>query len=149
MRQTQLPIAVVDDRIVPNDAAPSRATPRAVDPDALRELIGGLEVGALIVDATGRMVCANRAAQQLFGERVLQGRMVEELLPPNLRDAHRVYRSVYGTMPTARPMGRYPYLLAQHDSGEAFCVQIELTPFITDSGLWTAALIEPAAPEDC
>ncbi len=113
----------------------------------LQSLIHDMEGGALIVDASGQITCANPAARTMFGFPRLEGRMVEELMPTTLRNAHRVYRSVYASMPNKRPMSRYTHLWAQHADGTEFCVQIELTPFATAAGTWIAALIRHAPPE--
>ncbi|MFP5305902.1 MAG: PAS domain-containing protein [Gammaproteobacteria bacterium] len=113
----------------------------------MRELIDSASSGILVADADGVIVCANAAAQAMFGDPTLAGRSVDDLVPPALRHAHRVYRSVFAAVPTARPMARYTHLWAQRADGEAFCVQIELTPFATSEGLWTAAAVR-LAPAD-
>jgi PAS domain S-box-containing protein len=147
--RSELPIAVVGGRIVPVavSTANEQSSPPEISLSKLQSLIQDMDGGALIVDASGQITCANPAARTMFGFPRLEGRMVEELMPSTLRDAHRVYRSVYASMPNKRPMTRYPYLWAQHADGTEFCVQIELTPFATAAGTWIAALIRHAPPE--
>ncbi|MEW6168511.1 MAG: PAS domain-containing protein [Pseudomonadota bacterium] len=146
MSHSDLPIAIVGGRVV-STVDPRSSSPPAVNRAALRELVDSASLGVLVTGADGVIVCANAAAQAMFGGPPLAGRSVDELVPPSLRHAHRVYRSVFAAVPTTRPMARYSHLWAQRADGEAFCVQIELTPFATSEGLWTAAAVR-LAPAD-
>ncbi len=63
--------------------------------------------GIVIVAAGGSVVRANAAATKLFGypEHAMQGITVEELIPTNMRAAHKRERQLYGHLPSIREMG--------------------------------------------
>lgn len=111
----------------------------------LRTLLDELEMAAMIVDTGGQILITNAPARTMFRlESQELATSIDALVPGPMRDAHRVYRDVFASMPQARSMSRYPWLPAQRTDGTAFWVQIELTPFWTTAGVWTAALVREA-----
>ena len=98
-------------------------------------LIGSVPDG-LIVEQSGRIVLANRRAEEMFGyeEGELLDQAVEVLLPESLRDAHRAHRTGYQTEPRVRAMGTGLQLQAVRRDGSLFPVEISLSPLHDDPG---------------
>lgn len=107
--------------------APARETPAR--PEA--EILDWLPDGVLVVDRLGRIVYANRQAEQLTGYRQseLLGRPVEMLVPASLRKMHREQRSAYTAAPKTRPMGsaEHDFLMRRKDGSE-LVIDIALGP---------------------
>jgi PAS domain S-box-containing protein len=84
----------------------------------------------LVVAADGRVTLVNRRAEQLFGygRDELLGAPVERLVPESLRSAHAEHRRRYQRQPAARPMGVGLELMAVRRGGQAFPVEISLSP---------------------
>jgi PAS domain S-box-containing protein len=63
--------------------------------------------GIFVVDAQGMVLRANVRAEAMFGfgPGELDGRLVEELIPQNLRAHHQRARSLHQVSPLTRPMG--------------------------------------------
>ena len=90
----------------------------------------------VIADAGGRIVLANRKAEEVFGygRETLIGTAIELLVPESLRAAHVVHRADYERDPRARPMGGHLVLAARHRDGHEIPVEISLSPVETESG---------------
>jgi len=97
----------------------------------------------IVVDRDGCIVLANPQAERLFGYAAgeLRGHPVEVLLPDSVRGAHVGYRSSYMDNPRVRPMGAGYELTGVRRSGEAFPVEIGLSPIRTGEGVLFAASI--------
>jgi two-component system, cell cycle sensor histidine kinase and response regulator CckA len=97
---------------------------------------------ALVVDAVGRIVFANARCARLFGYEpaALIERQVEDLLPPEYREAHASFRNRGGAPPEARRMGTGLLLVAQRKDGTTVPVDISLQPFGGDSSLVLACV---------
>lgn len=97
---------------------------------------------ALVVDPHGRIVFANARCERLFGydPAALVGRPVEELLPPEYREAHERYRGRNGAPLEARRMGSGLLLVAQRVDGTTVPVDISLQPIGVDSSLVLACV---------
>jgi PAS domain S-box-containing protein len=113
----------------------------------LRARYGGLLEAApdamVIVDADGRIVLANSQTAALFGYACeeLIGYPVEMLLPEAFRAAHVAHRRDFAAHPRTRAMGAGLALYAMRRSGEAFPVEISLSPIRTADGTLTSAAI--------
>ncbi|HVT35335.1 MAG TPA: PAS domain-containing protein [Nevskiaceae bacterium] len=121
--------------------------PMAVDGERIEQLcafIERLHWAALVANAEGEIVVANRGARSLFGLNGTECASIEDLVAADQRDAHRIYRQVYNSVPLQRPMGKYPRLRGQRADGTPLWVQIELVPFWTSAGVWTLALLREA-----
>ncbi|HEY4540928.1 MAG TPA: PAS domain S-box protein [Noviherbaspirillum sp.] len=90
----------------------------------------------LIADAQGKIVLANRPAEQMFGypDGALIGQPVEVLLPRHLAGKHVALRESYAKQPHARQMGSGMELRGLHRSGHEFPVEVTLSPLKTDDG---------------
>jgi len=116
-------------------------------------LLDGSPDGLLLVDADGRIALVNRAASTLFGYSPdgddggdrdasgLVGRLVEELVPDELRARHVGHRRRFADDPQRRPMGTDLRLFAQHRNGDMFPVEISLSPVTIDGASHTVVTV--------
>lgn len=90
-------------------------------------------LGFLLVDPTGRIVTANRQAEQLFAytRSELVGLPVETLVPEEVREPHVAWREDFERVPEARPMGEGRELHGVRQGGERFRVEVGLSPVRT------------------
>ena len=97
----------------------------------------------IIVDERGRIAIANRQAEDMFGysRAELLGHEVEMLLPESFREPHRGHRGGYSDNPELRPMGPGRDLLGRRKDGNAFPVEISLSPVKTSSGMFVSSVI--------
>jgi PAS domain S-box-containing protein len=86
------------------------------------------------INRAGDIVLANPQAHRLFGypDAALLGLRVENLLPEAVREAHIAHRSSYMVQPRVRPMGAGYELTGVRRNGEAFPVEIALSPIGSD-----------------
>jgi diguanylate cyclase (GGDEF)-like protein/PAS domain S-box-containing protein len=92
--------------------------------------------GIVAVDAAGRIVYANRAAEAMFGWSVgeLVGLSVERLIPAAFADRHVELRHEFLAAHRARPMGLGLDLTALHRDGRELAVEIGLVTVETSDG---------------
>ena len=111
--------------------------------DFFSTVIDAAPDGILIVDATGRILLANRHASELFGylHADLVRLSVDDLLPESLRAAHPVHRKGYAEAPKVRPMGVDLRLLAARADGSEFPVEISLSPLNSGDELLVVAVV--------
>ncbi|HKK08960.1 MAG TPA: PAS domain S-box protein, partial [Gemmatimonadota bacterium] len=95
----------------------------------------------VLVDAEGRIVEVNPAAESLFGydRDELLGRTVEELVPASARQLHRRERETYQMDPDTRAKDRE--LTACRKDGSVLDVDIGLSPVAENGHVWTIAAI--------
>lgn len=82
------------------------------------------------VNYDGRIVFANREAEALFGysHNELVDEPVERLVPPRIRDAHRIHVKNFCQAPQTCLMGRGSHLFAFHRDGSEIPVALTLKP---------------------
>jgi PAS domain S-box-containing protein len=98
----------------------------------------------VLVDSEGRIVEANAQADTMFGypRGGLIGLAVEQLLPESVRGRHGQHRDSYMRNPRVRPMGASGQaLIGQRRDGNAFPVEIALSPFRSERGMQYLASI--------
>ncbi len=119
---------------------------RAVTPAVLWQLLDALGDGLALVDEDGKIAVANRRSAEMFGYRreELTGLPVDELVPPDVRDAHHGYRAGYHRLPQARPMAERARLAALRKDGTTFPVEISLSPVQTATENYVLAVIRDA-----
>lgn len=102
-----------------------------------RELTEHAPDGILEVDAEGKIVIANRAAEEMFGvsRQELVGSPIEILIPAAHRTRHPSHRRNFFEQGKARPMGQGLELNALRQDGTEFPVEISLSPIRTDDGM--------------
>ncbi len=97
----------------------------------------------VIVDPEGRMVVANRLAEEMFGygREELVGQPVELLVPERLRSLHVQQRLDYTQHPRTRPMGHGQGLMGRRRDGSEFPAEISLSPLETAQGRLVISII--------
>lgn len=85
-----------------------------------------------VVDADGVIAFANGRAGQLFGTTVvdLVGRPIEDLLPDDVRAAHRGHRAGFARDARTREMGSGLELHARRFDGQVFPAEVSLSPMV-------------------
>jgi PAS domain S-box-containing protein len=90
----------------------------------------------IMANAAGRIVLANRQAEQLFGypRHALRGMVLEKLMPERFRSAHIKHRAGFAVQPLVRAMGSGRDLYGLRSDGAEFPVEISLSPVATEEG---------------
>lgn len=128
-------------------AGGSTAAPEALDTElsltAFRAFFRAAPDGILVVDADGRIRELNAAAERMFGwtRDELLGRVVEELVPVDRREAHAASRVQFTRHAEQRPMGIGLELSARRKDGSTFPVEIGLSPVETSEGSFVLAAV--------
>lgn len=118
--------------------------PRPTDSEArLRMLIDAAPVAMLVVDRNGRIVLVNQQAAKTFGYEYgeLLGRGIDLLVPESLRRLHHLQVESFFHASVPRVMGSGREVLARHQDGREFPVEIGLTPIETSDGPQAMAAI--------
>ncbi len=103
----------------------------------------------LVVNEAGTIVRANSYSERVFGWKpdVLKGKSVEELIPPNYRDAHVDHRKGYDYR--VRDMGERSELEALHSNGNIFPIRARLSPLtINDRKLVVAGITDTTSQRE-
>ncbi|WP_150050481.1 MULTISPECIES: sensor histidine kinase [Methylomonas] len=84
----------------------------------------------LIVDADGRILLANPAAERLFGYQndEFTNLLIEDLIPARFRSAHSERRADYARQPESRRMGSGLDLLGLRKDGSEFAADVGISP---------------------
>jgi PAS domain S-box-containing protein len=107
------------------------------EPQLHPDLFEAVPDALLTVDTHGRVIRANRHAEELFGypSGGLDGLDVDALVPAAARDRHRQHRAGYMARPRTRPMGATEQsLTGLRRDGSEFPVEIALSPFTGAEG---------------
>jgi two-component system cell cycle sensor histidine kinase/response regulator CckA len=104
--------------------------------------------GIISIDSGGRIVLANRRAEEIFGytREELAGASVEMLLPESKRAAHGQYRDEYFARPRARHMGIGLDLAGRRKDGSEVPVEVSLSYVQSDEGLFAIAFVSDISP---
>ncbi|HZT64565.1 MAG TPA: PAS domain S-box protein [Acidimicrobiales bacterium] len=124
-------------------AAPNTPGADELDSAVLWGLVEAAPDGMVVADEAGTILLVNRQTEDLFGYKrdELIGMSVEELLPEQMRRAHRAHRTRYRAEPRTRPMGAGLSLLGKRRDGTTFPVEISLSPMHSASGLRVIASV--------
>ena len=128
-------------------AAPSPSVDEAMGAPqrliSLEQLIGALAEAALVVDSSGQILSANRAATEMFEYPLqeLAGTSLALLLPEQAGTGHSANVSAFFANPTTRPMGTGLDLEARTRSGRLMPVEISLGSIEIDGDLVALALV--------
>jgi PAS domain S-box-containing protein len=100
-------------------------------------------IGIVIANSKGDISLVNQHAESIFGYSAdeLIGNKVEMLIPKNQRADHESYRQHYTVHPQVRQMGASRDLKAKTKNGQEIPVEISLSYFHTDEGLFVIAFI--------
>lgn len=121
----------------------SELPPGVVESQLFRALFETAPDAMIVTDRAGCIVLANPQAEQLFDypPGTLRGELVEVLLPAGLREVHKGHRANYMEMPRVRNMGEGYELTGVRRDGQAFPVEIGLSPIATAGDTLYAASI--------
>lgn len=99
-----------------------------------RDLLESAPDAMVIVDRKGRISLINAETERLFGfeRQDLLGRPIEQLMPEQHREQHRIHFAEFQANPRARPMGEGRDLFGQRPDGGAFPVEVGLSPLHAD-----------------
>ncbi len=108
-----------------------------------RAVLESASEGILLIDANGRIILVNRAAESMFRYEPdeLLGQTLEVLLPDRIRQTHCEHRARYFAGPRVRPMGSGLDLAGRRKDGVEFPVEISLSYLQTTEGMNAMALI--------
>jgi len=100
-------------------------------------------IGIVITNQKGNIVLVNRHAETLFGfsKEELEGNAVEMLIPTEYKHKHETNRANYAVHPEVRSMGAGRDLFGQKKNGEKFPIEISLSYFNTEDGLFVIAFV--------
>lgn len=100
-------------------------------------------MGILVTDQKGKIIQVNKFAAQEFGyeENELIGKTVEQLIPDRFHKNHVRERKTYYAHPETRDMGAGRDLFGLRKDGTEFPIEISLSPFHTDKGVFVIAFI--------
>jgi PAS domain S-box-containing protein len=127
----------------PRRQRPARPGTAAITQAVLWQVIDALADGVALTDEDGALVLVNRRLAEMFGYQgtELVGRPVDDLVPADLRAAHRGHRADYAREPRARPMGAGARLVGLRKDGATLPVEVSLSPVPTAIGHLTLAVI--------
>ena len=100
-------------------------------------------IGIIVCDQQGQIVSANQLADQQFGYETgqLLTHTIEQLVPAGVSRYHEKLRHSFNDRPQVRSMGHNRDLHAQRKDGSVFPVEISLSYFRLDDGLYVVAYI--------
>jgi two-component system, sensor histidine kinase len=111
--------------------------------DLVRSVLDSAPDAMIIIDASGRILFANRQVEALFDHVAadILGQNVEILLPERFRQRHVGHRSGYSGNVRLRPMGAGLELFGMRRDGSEFPVEISLSPIVQEGETMVAAAI--------
>lgn len=100
------------------------------DSEDFWSLLKSAQLGALIVGAKGVIVMANEEIESIFGygSGELTGKTIHDLLPPELRESHKVQQARFMEKPVSKRMGHDRILAAQRKDGSTLQLEVGLIP---------------------
>lgn len=114
-----------------------------VGPELYGPILESLPDALVVIDESGAIILVNHQTELMTGyhRSELVGMKVEILVPNDVRERHVAHRSGFVADPRPRPMGLEIPLSLRHKSGREIPVRINLSPVVTSSGLYVAAII--------
>jgi PAS domain S-box-containing protein len=114
-----------------------------IDNDVSWSLFDSAPDAMVVVSTSGDVVFVNQQAAALFGapSDQLVDRPVDDLLPPEVRGAHRAHRNRYRARPDVRGMGADLQLRAVRVDGSEFHAEISLSPLELGAELFVVAAV--------
>jgi hypothetical protein len=111
--------------------------------DMVPALLESAAQAIVAIDRDGKIVLANRKAEEMFGypREELLGSSIELLLPESRRSAHGREREEYFARPRVRPMGVGMDLAGRRKDASEFPVEVSLSHIDTREGLFAIAFV--------
>lgn len=102
-----------------------------MDQMTFKALFEHSSIGIIISSEDGTIERSNPYAAKIFGyeDGELNGKKIEVLIPPALKEKHITYREQYNKNPQPRSMGSNLNLFAVKKCGQSFPVEVSLTYF--------------------
>jgi PAS domain S-box-containing protein len=100
----------------------------------------------VVIDADGTIQLANREVEELFWytrDRLI-GAPVEMLMPERFRALHGSRRVLWAEQPASRTLGEGLDLTGLRSDGTEFAVEIRVSPFETEAGLYAVGVVRDA-----
>lgn len=99
--------------------------------------------GIIIANQAGTIIRANPSSERLFGyeKGELLNQKIELLVPNKFAHSHEKYREGYNKDPHPRSMGKGLDLYGKRKNGEEFSIEISLSHYKTEDGLFVIAFI--------
>lgn len=100
-------------------------------------------MGILVTNQEGKIILVNQFAAKEFGyeESELTGKVIETLIPGRFHQQHKNERKTYYHHAETRAMGAGRDLYGLRKNGTEFPVEVSLSPFYTDEGVFVIAFI--------
>lgn len=97
----------------------------------------------ILVDAHGKMLKVNHAAERMFGysRNELEGKYIEVLVPPDIRSKHAQLREKFYQNPYQREFGAPLCLRGWTKDDREIQIDVMLSPVVRRDGLLVIALI--------
>ncbi|WP_052807779.1 sensor domain-containing diguanylate cyclase [Methyloterricola oryzae] len=108
-----------------------------------RSLANSASDAIISIDADGKVVSWNRAAETIFGysEESILGNPVSQIMPPELARQHQAFVSAYLQRGVPRVMGKTVQLSGRRRSGEDFPLELSLSEWSLDGRRYFGAII--------
>ncbi len=137
------PVSTADGATACAAAPKDVSTGLSASEQMLGALLESAAQGIISTDRAGRIVLANRQAQEMFGysRDELLGSSIDMLLPESKRGAHAQMRGEYLHRPRVRPMGSGVDLTARRKDGTEFPVEVGLSHIETAQGALAIAFV--------
>lgn len=100
----------------------------------------------VVIAADGTIQLVNQQVEELFGyaRARLVGASVEMLIPERFRALHGSRRALWSHQPTSRTLGEGHNLTGLRSDGTEFPVEIRISPFETQAGLFAVGVVRDA-----
>jgi PAS domain S-box-containing protein len=100
-------------------------------------------IGIILTNQQGEILLANPYAENLFGYESyeLTGKLIEDLIPQNIREQHIKHRQNYGKNPRVRAMGDSYDLYGLKKDGSTFNVEVSLGYFRTQENMYIMGFV--------
>lgn len=97
----------------------------------------------IVSNQEGTIIFINSQTEAIFKYKrsELIGQNVDILLPNPLQEQHALKRAAYVENPATRPMGVNKHLTARRSDDTIFPVEISLSPYTTNAGLFVIAIV--------
>lgn len=109
----------------------------------LADIMIGAAEGILMVDADGRILFANPAANVIFGYdgAELVGGSIDLLVPDALREGHAKHRAAYWAAPSPRLMGAGAETQGRRKDGTLVAIEVSLNAVVREGGAAVVAFV--------
>lgn len=114
-----------------------------IDQSLFKAIFQYATMGILVINQKGEIILVNKFAAREFGyaHQELIGKTVEQLIPTRFHNQHVKERHTYYAHAKTRAMGAGRDLYGLRKDGSEFPVEVSLSPFHTEEGVFVIAFI--------